>query len=485
MILSIDLGSTNFKAALFDSSLKRIASHSVKTPYSCKEIGRVEMNALQVQQVVANLILILCKNAGVPTTAITSVAVTGQANGFVLLDDKGKPCCPLLTWQDWRASSEAVELQEAFDLDWALHTDSAFIGGNSPLAKLLWISRNLPDVAERAAHFVTLPGLVFHMLAEINLTDENQESMNKTYSIVEKRWLSEVLTYCGFDESIFPTCVPFGTSISTPTNCRWFDLSDVVSFVPAGNDQIAGVYGCGGRGERVVVTLGTAHTACRITELKPDFNRLGLHFGSYLGGHYYASCVFLKGGEIVELAKETLMPGQPVEAFDIAVDNALSNLNKNTCFFRAELAGNSDAWQGKSATNEEKAFAVYEELVFNLHQLVFKCLGCSAGVSLQVIGGGAQSDVFLQLIADGLGCAVFAMEGDGLLGAAAMTSGHSVSESCRRVFNPTLSRRMYFKFRRCQRRAEGRTARLFVSKKIYYFAYKIFSALPLSDRRVT
>ena len=52
MILAIDFGSTNFKAALFDPALERLSSASVPTPYSCNKADCVEMDVTTVQDAI-------------------------------------------------------------------------------------------------------------------------------------------------------------------------------------------------------------------------------------------------------------------------------------------------------------------------------------------------------------------------------------------------------------------------------------------------
>lgn len=94
MILAIDLGSTNFKAALFDPALKRLGTASVPTPYSRDDGDYVEMDAVTVQDTVIHLIQETCQIAGTATRSITSVAVSSQAASFTLLNGDGKFVCP-------------------------------------------------------------------------------------------------------------------------------------------------------------------------------------------------------------------------------------------------------------------------------------------------------------------------------------------------------------------------------------------------------
>ncbi len=72
MILAIDLGSTNFKAALFDSDLNRMGECSLPSPYLCNDGNCVEMDAGEVRQTIVKLIKNICRDANVGTDSISS-----------------------------------------------------------------------------------------------------------------------------------------------------------------------------------------------------------------------------------------------------------------------------------------------------------------------------------------------------------------------------------------------------------------------------
>ena len=70
-----------------------------------------------------------------------------------------------------------------------------------------------------------------------------------------------------------------------------------------------------------------------------------------------------------------------------------------------------------------------------------------------MIGGGSKSPLFLQLIADGLGCPVSTGSGDSLLGAAAIATDKRPPRFDQKTFLPDPSRRTLLAARRKQRGA--------------------------------
>ena len=118
ILLAIDLGSTNFKAALFDDALERLGGHSVPAPYLRNDGDRIEMDADEVRQAASDLIVETCRKTGIGADAVTSVAVTSQAQNFTFLDAEGRARAPVISWQDFRSQAEAEELSAAFGRDW-------------------------------------------------------------------------------------------------------------------------------------------------------------------------------------------------------------------------------------------------------------------------------------------------------------------------------------------------------------------------------
>lgn len=473
MILAIDLGTTKFKSALFNLELKRLGSHSLRTPTSHPADGRVEMEVAAVQDTIVDLIKTTCRQAGGETRAITSVAITSQAQCFTLLDDQGAARCPVISWLDGRAVDEARELCAATDLEWSRHCGFPAVGGHTPVAKLVWLCRNMPEVFEGNVHYVTLPGLVFHLLAGVHLTDRTQEALSGMYSLLDQEWLTALLAGCGLDRVMLPQCPPAGTSVVVRTDCRALDLRDEIALVPAGNDQITGAFGSACREGEVVVTLGSALAACRIAGTRPGPYGAGGYWGPYPGGRYYEASVACNGCRALDWARDALMPGSGAEWFDRAAGQGASSVTEATGIFRPDRMGQPDAWQGAFLNDDEKAYAVLEGLVFDLRKLVYKALACPRGVDVRVTGGGGRSNIFLQLIADGLGSTVSAGCGDGLLGAAAMAAGREVPDPDRRFVYPSFSRRLFFKLRRRQRDGNHRGIRYQLIQKVYSVATRI------------
>ena len=455
ILLAIDLGSTNFKAALFDDALERLGGHSVPAPYLRNDGDRIEMDADEVRQAASDLIVETCRKTGIGADAVTSVAVTSQAQNFTFLDAEGRARAPVISWQDFRSQAEAEELSAAFGRDWHRHCTFGFIVGQMQVAHVLWLRRHMPEVFTVDSRLVTLPGLVFHMLGGINLVDGNLAAMSGLYSLPDRGWRADVLAFCGLAPEQMPDIVPIGTPVTVKTVGPALGLRNDIFVVPAGNDQTAGGFGNGCRGDDVIVTLGTALVAYRYAGEEPGPYAPDGCWGPYPGGGYYEMGVRNEGCLALDWARNVLMPDEDVATFDATVAEAIPTVDAATGTFHPARMRTPEAWQGSFAGPAQKAYAVLEGITFDLHGLVFGDLARTDGLTVRVTGGGSHSQVWLQLIADILDCPVSAGGGDSLLGAAAMAAGRTAPSTGGPVFQPDASRRALLATRRKQRGQSG------------------------------
>ncbi len=436
MILAIDLGSTNFKAAAFTAELERLGGASVATPYHHRDGERVEMNAADVRRETLALIQSACRDAGCRTTDLGTIAITSQAQNVVVLDGAGRARTHVTSWLDTRATREAEALMADFGEDWHTHASMGSLSAQMQLSHLLWFHRHQPESLEGDIRIVSLPGLIFHLLAGVNLTDDNLAAMSGCYSLKQRDWRADILERCGVDVSALPRIVPVGSHVQIKSRCSELALANEIDLVAAGNDQTAGAYGNGCGNAQVVVTLGTALVAYQFAGQTIGPYHTGCFWGPYPGGGYYELAVDSEGCLALDWARETLAPGQTLKAFDEVVARSRAGVTKQMGFFYPSQMRSSHAWQGAFKNAEEKAYAVLEGLTFALRRLLEEEFEWGRKKALRVIGGGSHSMVWLQLIADALDCEVVQGSGDSLLGAAAMAAGCAAPQGHGPRFSP-------------------------------------------------
>lgn len=410
--IALDCGSTNFKAALFDEGLHRLAEAKLPVQSLAHGIDRVELGADEIWQTTVELIRHTCQQVGLDTSQATRLAITSQAQTFLLLDESGAPLTPLISWLDHRAEALLPQLRHALGADFAQHCSFPSPLAQLQLAKLLWIKQHAPELLARTRLIAPLPTWLTLHLGGAAAIDDNTAAMSGLYSLRSGGYWHAALELCGVQETQLPKLVKAGTPL----------LLSQSAIILAGNDQTCGALGNGCRAGVWVVTLGTALAAYRLVgQPAGPYHPTGW-WGPYPGGGYYEMAVQEYGCAALDWAHQVLFPGQDLAAFFSAVQGAMHAPQATWPFFYPDQMGTPSAWVG-SGSQVEMALSVLNGIGFALRSLVFDEL--SAGGDLQkliVTGGGSRSDLWLQLLANILGVPIQRGSGDGLLGAAWLAS---------------------------------------------------------------
>ena len=108
--LGIDLGTTYFKAGVYDGE-GRLCGLGRESVPKVSEDDRCELSVSGFWKTVAGAISQALSDAGIPASAIDAVSYSSQANSFVLLDGAGEPLTPLILWSDHRAKNDCDKLR--------------------------------------------------------------------------------------------------------------------------------------------------------------------------------------------------------------------------------------------------------------------------------------------------------------------------------------------------------------------------------------
>jgi gluconokinase len=142
-VLSIDVGTSGIRVALFDEQGNQIEGAQALTQRTISDFAELEPDEL-VDEVVKAIDALLALSAN-QSSQIEAIAISTFWHSLVGVDESGKPTTPLLTWADTRAGQQIAELRAKFDeRDIHGRTGCTFHPSYWP-AKLLWIKTQWPD----------------------------------------------------------------------------------------------------------------------------------------------------------------------------------------------------------------------------------------------------------------------------------------------------------------------------------------------------
>ena len=210
-LLGFDIGSSSVKASLVDVKTGKcvITSHYPKTeaPIQSARRGWAEQNPEDWWEYIKHATHDVMHPYGVSASDISSVGISYQMHGLVLLDKEGGVIRPSIIWCDSRAVPHGDRAFQELGSDFCL-THLLNSPGNFTASKLAWVRENEPENFARIHKFM-LPGdyVAYRMTGEMQTTVSGLSEM-MLWDFRENRVGEELLSFYGIDKSLVPDIVP-------------------------------------------------------------------------------------------------------------------------------------------------------------------------------------------------------------------------------------------------------------------------------------
>ena len=208
--LGLDIGSSSVKAALVEvKSGKSILSvHEPKNEMNIISLNNdwAEQDPNMWWKYTCNAIKKVCKESHVDSKKISSIGISYQMHGLVLIDKDGEILRNSIIWCDSRAVSIGMkafsEIGEEKCMSHLLNSP-----GNFTASKLKWVKDNEPEVYDKIYKYM-LPGdyIAYKLTGEINTT-RNGLSEGIIWDYRENKPANWLLKYYGIDTNLTPDII--------------------------------------------------------------------------------------------------------------------------------------------------------------------------------------------------------------------------------------------------------------------------------------
>ncbi len=457
--LGIDLGTSAVKVLVLDDQGAARARTSHSYPTHAPRPGWAEQSPDDWWQAVCAATREAIATAGVP---IASVGLSGQLNGFVLLDEADRPLADAVIWLDIRATGETAALAE--------RADFAALTGNalSPicvLPKLAWMAAQRPDLMAETGRIALAKDYILLRLTGVLATDPSDALSTAMTEIGGLGWSPDLVGLASLDPGRLPPIRPSAEQAGTVTAqaARETGLAPGTPVATGAGDVAALAVGCGVVDVgRIAITLGTAgHVVAQATAHRPAGDAglwqlphalarsqlwLGLIMSGGLSLSWFRSILGHAGPPdyaTLDALAQGVPPGSEGATFLPFLEGAATPYNQPDA--RGAFLGLSSAHGTGHLVR-----AVMEGVAFNARQCVEALAAAGAPADeVRLAEGGAQSPLWCQIIADTLDRPVHLIAerdtsaaGAAILGRAAAT-GASVKDTARsavrieRTFDPS------------------------------------------------
>lgn len=261
-LICYDIGTSGIKCGLFDEDLNcRIitrCSYEVKMTQDKTAEAEPEAYISGIAQCTREALA----ESGVPARDVACLCSTTQGETLIPVDKRGMPLYRAIVWLDGRAEEEAEILRKTFpDAVFKEKTGLPSVDGYTPLAKLMHIRCQMPEVYEKTDKFLLLEDYVTYRLTGKKVSEKSLLSSTGYFDLRADAVWQEALDAAGIDGAKIPQAVCPGEKIGNLTEqaAKMLGLTEDTAVYAGAMDQIAGAVGCGNcEPGRVHETTGTA-----------------------------------------------------------------------------------------------------------------------------------------------------------------------------------------------------------------------------------
>lgn len=423
MIIAHDLGTTGNKASLHHDDGRLVASVTVPYPAHFAAGGVAEQNPADWWNAVVAATRDLIARTGTAATDIAGLVVSGQMMGAVLLDADGEPARPAIIWADTRAGAQQRELEAAIGAERAYGILGHRLNPTYSVEKIMWVRDNEPDTWARVRWVCVAKDFIVLRLTGRLATDRSDASGTNAYDQTRGAWSDEVLQAARLDPALFPEILESTQIAGTLTDAAAaaLGLHTGVRVVMGGGDGPLAAVGSGvvAPEDGAYVCLGTSSWISFAADapLRDPAMRT-FTFDNVVPGSFVPTATMQAGGASVQWIAEALSPDPAHPETARLTAEASADVDTDDLYFLPYLLGErSPMWDPDArgafvglARHHGRAHlvrAVLEGTAFNLLSCIQAFRESGAVIDrIDAVGGGAQSDVYLSVLADAWGVPV-------------------------------------------------------------------------------
>jgi len=451
MYLGIDLGTSEVKALLVDEAGAPVASAGAPLEVQRPHPRWSEQAPEAWWEAALAAVAALQRQAPAALAATRGLGLSGQMHGATLLDAADRPLRPAILWNDVRSDQECLELVRRVPQAVALTGNLAMPGFTAP--KLLWVARHEPAIFANLATVLLPKDYLRLRLTGEKFSDMSDASGTLWLDVARRDWSDPMLEGCGLSRTQMPALAEGSAPAGRlrPELAAAWGIGGPVTVAGGGGDNAASAVGIGavapGQG---FVSLGTSGVVFVVNDrFSPNPARAIHAFCHALPARWHQMSVMLSAASCLRWV--THLTGAAGEAEAAAEAATLSPAGRARApLFLPYLSGERSPHDDPAAlgvffgldhATDRRAlvYAVMEGVAFGLTDGLdaLRAAGTVPG-ALSLVGGGARSPLWAQLLADAMGTPVEVHEGaeaGAALGAARLAMlacGAAERETCTR-----------------------------------------------------
>lgn len=408
MYIGIDLGTSGVKAILLNEQGDVVASHTEKLTVSRPHPLWSEQDPEQWWLATDRAVKTLGQQHSL--REVKALGIAGQMHGATLLDEQQKVLRPAILWNDGRCAEECVMLENQVPQSRVITGNLMMPGFTAP--KLLWVQRHEPDIFSQVDK-VLLPKDYLRLRMTGEFASDMSDAAGTMWLDVAKRdWSDVMLAACQLTRAHMPALYEGSAITGTllPGVAQSWGMSEV-AVVAGGGDNAAGAVGVGMMNAgQAMLSLGTSGVYFAVSDGFLSKPESAVHsFCHALPDRWHLMSVMLSAASCLDWAAKLTGLASVPALIDAAQQ---ANEQAEPVWFLPYLSGERTPHNNPQAKGvffglthqhgpAELARAVLEGVGFALADGMDVVHACGVTpASITLIGGGARSEYWRQMLSD-------------------------------------------------------------------------------------
>lgn len=265
LVIGLDSSTQSTKAIAWNVSGEAVAVGRADIPMSNPRLDCFEQNSDDWWSACLDSLkecVIQLKSQGIEASMIQGLAISNQRETLGCFDKDGKPTYPAMLWLDERSRKQVEEFSQQFGAE-EIHRITGRPPDTTPcLYRFLWLKENEPTVWNRTAHFVDVQAYLVQKLCGGDYrTGWFSADPMGIVDMTTRTWSKPLLEALELDEGKLPNLHAPGSLLGTVTsaNAKLTGLPTGLAIYAGGGDgQCAGIGTNCTSSERAYINLGTA-----------------------------------------------------------------------------------------------------------------------------------------------------------------------------------------------------------------------------------
>lgn len=416
-LMGIDMGAGSLKAMVVSSSGKVAGSASADITTHSPHARWSEQNPKDWWLALCTAVPKALAQAGIAADAIAAVSFSAGAHTPVLVDGHGEVLRPAILWSDQRSGDQASRLQQQYgDRILALSLNRPTPTWTMP--QFMWLAENEPDIVKATRRVYIAKDWLRAQLTGDWVTDRTEAVGTLLFDATRNEWSEELCAMIGWDRSTLPPITSPKSIVGHVCEqaARQSGLKAGTPVVCGTSDTSIETFGAGsvrpGDGTIKLATAGTVSVVADQPRVDPSL----INYPLVVPGLWYT----ISGTNSCASAHRWLRdkffmePGSDGSAAFAAMDDMAGTIpaGADGLLFHPYLQGErAPYWDpllradfvGLTFAHGRAHLvrALYEGIAFALRDVLeqFRALNMPIARA-RIIGGGAHSKVWRQIVAD-------------------------------------------------------------------------------------